>query len=314
MKNLKLLLLALCIPWLNVYAQNVDLTEGKQIDLNGTELFVKTVGKGEPIIIIHGGPMMDHSYLLSHLESLSPNHQLIFYDQRLNGRSSADVDSTEIRINKFIEDIEALRTYLDLNHVHLLGHSWGGLLAMKYAIGYPNRTESLMLINSMPPSSELWHKEEAILSTNLTKGDSLARQEIMQSDLFKAGSPKAIEQLLLLSFKKQFYNPKLIDSLDLYVPQDYMSRSRLLGNLMTDITQYNLLEDLERLSMPALVIYGASEPASGLSGPVLDETIPDSKLIIIKKSGHFPFIEQPDEFRKTIRNFLSTLPKKNGNN
>lgn len=310
MKNLKLLIFVLLTCCVSGFSQDIEQSEGKLININGTELFVKVVGSGEPIIVVHGGPVLDHSYLYSHLEPLSENYKLIFYDQRLSGRSSANVDSSDISLSTFVKDIKELQSHLDLEEAHVLGHSWGGLLAMKYAISYPSYIKSLMLINSMAPTSELWHKEETILARRKTEEDSLARQKIMQSEPFRDNSPEAIEKLLELSFRNQFYNRENAKKLDLFVPNDYMARSRSFSHLMADLSDYDLLQELEKMDLPTLVIYGASEPATNISGPVLDKHIPNSDYTIIKKSGHFPFIEQPLEFRQTVQDFLERIPGK----
>lgn len=305
MKKLKLIFLALCIPWLSVHCQEVNTKEGTLMDINDTRLFVKAAGSGEPVIIIHGGPVLDHSYLFPHLAPLTDQYRLIFYDQRLSGRSSAYVDSSDIRLSTFIEDIESLRVKLNLKKVHILGHSWGGLLAMKYALKYPSHIKTLMLINSMAPTSELWQKEEAVLAASFTEADSLQRQEIIQSPLFKEDPPKAIEKLLELSFKRQFYEPDKAELLDLYVPEDYMARSRLFGYLMVDISSYDLRDELKKMTTPTLIMYGSAEPAADISGPVLNRLIPNSSYTIIENSGHFPFIEQPEKFQQAIISYLN---------
>lgn len=287
------------------YAQEIDELNGELVKLNGTDIFVNVVGDGEPVIVIHGGPVLDHSYLLKHFDTLTNDYRLIFFDQRLSGRSSAKVDTSSVKMKMFIEDIEALRQHLGLEQAHILGHSWGGLLAMEYAIAYPAHTKSLIMANSMPPSAELWKQEQHILAQESTKHDSLRRQEIMQSELLKKNPPEAIEKLLMLSFKKQFHDTTLVDNLELYVPEDYMARSQLFGLLKSYLSAYNLNEQLHQLTMPALVIYGSDEPAAKLSGPVLDKQIPSSTLSIIEQCGHFPFIEKPEKFFSLLHNFLS---------
>lgn len=311
MKKIKLLIFFLLISYVHGYAQNVGLKQGKTVTINGTELFVKVIGNGEPIIIVHGGPVLDHSYLLPHLEQLSENYKLVFFDQRLSGRSSAEADTADIKLSTFIKDIQALQAYLGFEKIHILGHSWGGLLAMKYAISHPLNIYSLILVSSMPPSSELWRKEELILAESKTKEDSLARQKIMQTEAFRKNSPKAIEKLLELSFRNQFYNRVNAESLDLYVPDDYMTRSRLFGHLMGELSDYNLLKDLKKMTSPALILYGSAEPANKISGPMLHKHIPNSEYIIINKSGHFPFIEQTAKFTRYIQEFLEDIPQIN---
>src|SRR6478609_303987 len=99
----------------------------KLLKVNGTTLYVKVLGKGSPIIVVHGGPGLNHSYFLPHLNSLAATHQLIFYDQRACGKSSVDLDSTQMNLDWFVRDIEGIRKELKLGKVTILAHSWGGI-------------------------------------------------------------------------------------------------------------------------------------------------------------------------------------------
>ncbi len=122
-------------------ADSPDWKDGL-ISVNGTKLFVHREGSGEPAIVIHGGPVLDQSYLRPYLTQLGEKLDLVFYDQRLSGRSDGVVDSTSVRLNTFVDDIEALRVTLGLERIHLIAHSWGGLLAMKYAAAHSDRLHS----------------------------------------------------------------------------------------------------------------------------------------------------------------------------
>lgn len=284
----------------------ISIEEGIK-EINGTKLYYKKMGEGEPIIVVHGGPMLDHGYLVQSFKPLAADYELLYYDQRLSGRSSADVDSVDITFDNFIEDIEGLREEFNLKKIHLMAHSWGGLLAMKYAIKYPENLYSLILLNSMPASSELWQKESQMIAARVSAEDSLRRQEIISSDLFQTDPPKAIEQLLILSFRYQFVNPTLADSLDFYIPDDYMIRSQRFEHLMPELSNYDLHEDLNSLSVPTLLVYGHNEPAVDISGRDLKQTIPNSELSVISHSGHFPFIEQSEDLIRELRTFLSSV-------
>lgn len=269
--------------------------------INGTEIYYKRIGYGEPIVIVHGGPGLDHGYLVPYFEPFTSKFEMIYFDQRLSGRSSADVDSSEVRLDKFVDDIEELRIALNLDKIHLVGHSWGGLLAMNYAIKYGSNLRSLILLNSVAASSKLKTEEEKIAALKASKELGIQRQAILDSDLFETNKPQAIKKLLLLSFRNQFYEPSFADSLDFYVSDDYMARSRLLGNLMVDIANYDLHSKLASLNIPTLLMYGDIEPAATVSGPILHSTIKNSKHVVIENAGHFPFVEQPDKF---VREFL----------
>jgi len=123
--------------------------------INGTNLYYKIIGNEEPVLIIHGGPGLSHDYFLPGLENLSKNHKLIFYDQRASGKSDMNINSESITLDNFIKDIDELRANLGIEKINLMAHSWGGILAMQYALKYPNNIKSLILVNSVGANSEI---------------------------------------------------------------------------------------------------------------------------------------------------------------
>lgn len=285
-------------------SRTVPKTEEGYKSVNGTRLYYQTIGSGEPLMIVHGGPLLDHGYLAPYLKPLADRYRLIFFDQRLSGRSSSEVDSSEVTLDYFVEDMEALRKAFRVDSMHLAGHSWGGMLAMKYAIKYPGNLRSLLLLNSMPASTDLWMKEQQALANRITPEDSLRRAEIMATSAFKNRESAAIEKLLIHSFRSQFHRPQLADSLDLFIPDNYSKRSGLFSLLMPELSRYDLHPDLRKLQVPTLLVYGAIEPAASISGIDLDTTLTNSKLVTVPESGHFPFLEQPDIFLREMRAFL----------
>src|ERR1700753_3821490 len=130
------------------------------------KIFVRIVGKPDAdnvLIIVHGGPGLSHRYLLG-LDQLASSHlTLVYYDQRGTGRSSISVaqkgnekDPTtdEFSLKSYVQDLEAVRSAIaGPRKVHILGHSWGGLVAMHYAIQYLENVRALSLIGSEPPTS-----------------------------------------------------------------------------------------------------------------------------------------------------------------
>ncbi len=118
--------------------------------VEGAALYYRDIGQGPPIIVLHGGPSFDHNYLLPDMGRLANAFRLIYYDQRGRGKSAEDVQPAEVNIQSEMDDLEALRAYFQLESVALLGHSWGGLLAMEYALRYPERVSHLILLNTAP--------------------------------------------------------------------------------------------------------------------------------------------------------------------
>ena len=280
-------------------SQELTIEEGLR-EINGTQLYTKVMGEGEPIVILHGGPGMDHTYFLPQMAELAETHKLIFFDQRVSGRSALDVDSAAITMRHFIDDIEEIRKTFNLGKMNLMGHSWGGLLAMFYGITYPENLKSLMILNSTPASSELMAKT----LPRLTPEDSLQRLEILNSDAFKNRESAAFEKLLRINFRGAFYDRSLADSLTLTFQPGFAETSLKLKNLYKDIASYDIHHDLSKINCPTLVVHGDHDDNPLEGSQKVHESISNSKFVLLKNCGHFPFVERPKEFFGVIRDFL----------
>lgn len=121
------------------------------LKINGTELNVNSIGQGRPILVVHGGPGLNHNYFLPHLQKLAATHRLILIDQRACGKSSAALDSSQMTLDWLLRDMESIRNELKLGRVSVMAHSWGGLLGLLYASRYPNSVNALILANTVSP-------------------------------------------------------------------------------------------------------------------------------------------------------------------
>lgn len=122
------------------------------LPVSGAELYFREVGRGSPIVILHGGPDFNHNYLLPDMDRLADAFRLIYYDQRGRGKSSPGVAPEDVTIESEIDDLDRLRQYFGLNAISVLGHSWGGLLAMEYATRHSDRVSHLILLSTAPAS------------------------------------------------------------------------------------------------------------------------------------------------------------------
>src|SRR6266496_5642537 len=116
------------------------------------QLYYREVGRGQPVIVLHGGPDFDHRYLLPELDRLADSFRLIYYDQRGRGLSRAHVQPDEVSLQSEITDLDAVRAHYQLETVAVLGHSWGGLLALEYALRHLQHVSHLLLMNTAPVS------------------------------------------------------------------------------------------------------------------------------------------------------------------
>ena len=103
----------------------------RYVPVDGAQLYVREIGAGPPVIVLHGGPDFDHFYLLPELDEVAAACRLVYYDQRGRGRSAAAVQAQDVSIESEVADLDQLRRHLELDTVALLGHSWGGVLAME---------------------------------------------------------------------------------------------------------------------------------------------------------------------------------------
>lgn len=275
------------------------------LPINDTELYYKTIGSGEPLLIIHGGPVLDHSYFLPQLSPLEKDFQLIFYDQRASGRSLAEVDSATMTLDVFVEDIEAIRKAFGLEKINVLGHSWGGLVAMKYAIKHNQHLNKLILSNSIAPNVTEWQMEGQVVGQRATENDFIERQAIITSGALQSeDATEAIEKLLRISFRPQMADTTKLNELNLYVPKDYLKRSDVFALISPDLTNFDLYPEIGKITCPVLVLYGNREPAVYLHATRMAEAFPSGELKVVDGAGHFPFVEKPQEYNQAVIDFL----------
>ena len=141
----KVFLFAFLIFLGKAYAQ----TEGYAKNNDSSLTYYKTFGKGEPLLIINGGPGMNSNGFESMAKTLSKNQKTIIYDQRGTGKSKlAKLNANTISMQLMADDIESLRKHLKVEKWNILGHSFGGMLASYYATVYPNSIDKLILSSS----------------------------------------------------------------------------------------------------------------------------------------------------------------------
>jgi pimeloyl-ACP methyl ester carboxylesterase len=116
------------------------------VAVRGISLFTRNFGCGRPLLLMHGGPGVDHTTLLP-LRALAQTHTLVFYDHRCNGRSAGPEICTMTWEN-LVADADALRQALGFEEWAVLGHSFGGMVALEYALRYPDRLTHLILVDT----------------------------------------------------------------------------------------------------------------------------------------------------------------------
>jgi proline iminopeptidase len=184
------------------------------VEIDDGKLFYQIVGRGDPIIVIHGGPGLDQGYLLPGMAALAKKHQVVFYDQRGSGRSVvANIDPQHINTEQFVEDIETLRKYLGFSKVTLVGHSMGGFFALCYAIKYKTNLSKLVVMNSLPATTAGIHDLAEEIESRIEPSETQLEQ-IEDSPEFLDNDPEAVSDYYRVFFKHYVYNPNSLEKMN----------------------------------------------------------------------------------------------------
>jgi proline iminopeptidase len=284
------------------------------------QLFYEEQGKGPALYILTGGPGAppeDPSHRI--MDSLRSFYTCVLLHQRGAGRSrNIPINETTINIKSYLQDIELLRKKRNDKKIILLGISWGGLLAMNYAALYPQYVSNLVLIGSAPPSYKLW---DVLFDNQYTRRSTVeldsmrALQNIFslktdrELDSLKRVNPASKE---VIAFKKfiaihvramHYERMKLPGDFDDFFRNFNFQPIPFIDKEVMK-TKWNITADLKKLNVPALIIYGRQDDQGESTFYLQKECLKNSKIHVIERSGHIIWEDQPDEFYKTILNYL----------
>lgn len=284
-----------------------------RIPVGSTSLYAREIGQGPPVIILHGGPDFDHGYLLPAMDRLTDAFHLFYYDQRGRGRSAEGVRPEEVTLASDVEDIDRVRQYFRLDTPALLGHSWGAVLALEYALRHPSRVSRLILMNPAPASAN----DVALVRREYLErlgGDMDRQRAIVAGAAYQAGDPEAVAARYRIHFKPSLKQPENYEQMMATMKAGFISQGKegilkaraVEDQLMRDTWQvpgYDLLPKLRRLRVPTLVITGDHD-FMAVAGEHIAQAIPNTDLVTISDCGHFTFLECPDQVRKAVDAFF----------
>lgn len=287
-----------------------------RIPVQGGELYCREVGQGTPMIVLHGGPDFDIAYLLPELDRLSDKFHLIYYDQRGRGRSADHVKPEDVTLESEMADLDQVREHFHLDKVVLLGHSWGTVLALEYALRHPERVSRLVLMDPAPASVadiNRFREERAEKWPALVE----LRKAIADTTAYKEADPDAVVAYYRLHFKPALARSGDYEKLILRMQARFIEqgkegilKSRAVEDRLMDETWaspngYDLHPKLRGLNIPALVITGDHD-FFPFAAEHIAQAIPGARLVTLKDCGHFPYLECPAPLREKIDAFLQT--------
>jgi proline-specific peptidase len=279
------------------------------IDVAGGRVWFRRVGGGAgvPLLLLHGGPGAGWDYLET-LEKLAADREVIFYDQLGTGRSDKPDDPSLWTIERFVGELESVRESLGLERVHLLGQSWGGCLAIEYAITRkPAGLAGLVLANTLASASEFVEGTKAL----------------------RAQLPEAAQQTMArCEATGDYHDPEYEGAVFLFY-QRHLCRLRewpecllrtarnLAGNQVYEImngpnefTVVGRLKGWDRtprlgeIRVPTLILVGRYDEVVPSCSETLHRGIPGSELHVFEESSHTPHLEEEEAYMQVVGSFL----------
>lgn len=322
----KIILTSLLFVLLSAFAicqesssDNSNVYQIKQgfVDANGVMIYYEEFGKGEPLMIVHGGPGASHDYFLPYLIPLARSNRLIFIDERGSGQSEKLDDVTKYTVENMVEDVEAVRKALNLGKINLLGHSFGGVLAQAYALKYQDNLSHLILCSTFASTSEM-NKVFENIKRNMSP-ELRERLNKMESEgLFGHGLPyeqnRYTAEYMKAAWGEGYFpylyqrkpDPSYDPSSEGFAWDLYREMWGSDGEYIIDgnLKSVEYVDRLHTIKVPTLINCGDHDECAPRLSEEMHEKIPDSKLVIFPQSGHMTFVDQRDLFMKTIEDFL----------
>ena len=280
-------------------------TEGL-IKRDGLDLHYRIIGKGQPILLLSGGPGIDAGYLTPVAKELAKTSQCILLEQRGTGRSRPKTYTpANINLKLCLDDLEALRSALKLEKWSIFGHSWGGMLGMAYAGAHPERVDALILASSGGMTLDFFEYFSDNIHSRLYPSDLEAERKWANPALRKANPARASMEDLKAVAPGYFFNRQNVKKLTSGIRLDTLN-SQVFQLLVQDLSQhgYDLRPGLKMFNRPVLIIQGRQDPIGEATAYETRKTLVGASLQFINKCGHFPWMEQPEQFYAILTKFL----------
>jgi proline iminopeptidase len=274
------------------------LAETRTRRVRDVTIFERRIGSGPPTVVLHGGPGAHHDYLLPGFDALAVGRELIYYDQRGGGRSPVPRD-TPVGWREHVADLEDLRQQWGIEQLSVAGYSWGGLLALLYALEYPGRVSRLALISPAPAWKEARVEfERRFQERNLAPSLQQERAALRASGLRERDPALYAQRLFELSVVPYFFDPTLARELT-----PFRVTGRTQQEVWASLGDFDLRPELPRLAVTASVLHGENDPIPIDASQTLAQLL-EADFHPLSRCGHVPYIEALQEFVCLLDKFL----------
>ena len=290
-------------------------TSELRVPVGDASLFVRDIGRGRPFIVLHGGPDFDQGYLRPELDELAETYRLIYYDQRGRGESAENVRPEDVTLASDLDDLDKVRRYFRLDAAVLLGHSWGTVLALEFALRHPTLVSHLVLMNPAPVSQA---QVATLRQSYLAElGSDMDRQRAIQAGAaYQGGDPDAVAARYRIHFKHALQRPADYEKLMARMSAGFRRQGKdgilkawaVEERLYRDtwsLPGYDLLPKLGSLRIPTLVIVGEQDFIPPAIAREIAQALPEATLVAIPHCGHFAYLECGSAARSALNSFFA---------
>jgi L-proline amide hydrolase len=281
------------------------------------ETWYRVVGTGEepgkfPLLCLHGGPGAAHDYLDSLSAMADSGRRVIFYDQLGCNRSAIPESRPEMwTVQLYVEEVDAVRNALGFDRIHLLGQSWGGMLAMEYALTQPEGLESLTIASS-PASMIQWVAEANRLREELPPQ---VQQTLLLHEAAGTVDSPAYKEAMQVFYDRHVcrvvpnpdYVKRSFDSIErnpeVYFTMNGPSEFHVVGTLK----QWDIIPRLGEIKVPTLVTSGRFDEATPLIAGTVHDGIAGSQWVIFEESSHMAHAEEPERYMQVLGEFFTAV-------
>jgi pimeloyl-ACP methyl ester carboxylesterase len=261
---------------------------------------VQTIGSADdaaPLVLLHGGPGAGHNYLLPLIELFGEDRAIVFYDQVGCGNSTPRPDwpDESFTMDLFLQELESLVVHLGLNRFHLLGHSWGGMLATEYALAHPGKIASLTLCSTAASVKLMMGSLLPLYAA--VEAEGVPPEQFMEAFCARhicriTPLPDGLAQSLSLLAK----NPQVNRA---------MNTSDETGEIVGTLRGWTSEDRLTQISAPTLVMHGEFDEQDASAHEPFLKLIPDVRGHVFAGASHSAYSESPEEFREVLAPFLA---------
>jgi proline iminopeptidase len=290
-------------------------SEGR-VAVTGGEVWYRIAGAEQdaiPLLTLHGGPGFTHDYL-EPLEALADERPVVFYDQLGAGNSDRPDDPGLWRVERFVEELGQLRAALGIERVHLLGQSWGTMLATEYMLTQPSGVVSLTLASavlSVPRqvavANELLRTLPADAQAAIARGEASGD---FDSEEYQAASLEFMQRYVC---RLDIWPAGLVRSIEAHNPAVYRemqgpSEFTITGNFK----DWDRVERAHEITVPTLLTCGRYDECTPELHAYYASLIPDAELVIFEESAHMAHAEEPQRYAAVLRAFLRRAEQRGG--